>query len=227
MRAHHFHDWQVTPEQAVAIQRELAKRVVHHDDLDSKNIRLIAGTDLSVSRAENTARGAVVVLDYPDLSAIESQTVETSIGFPYVPGLLSFREAPVILAAFENLSNTPDLVLVDGQGLAHPRRIGLASHLGLILDTPTIGCAKSRLCGEHGPVGTSAGEYAKLMDKGETIGAALRTRDNVRPLYISSGHRISLGTAMEWVLKCCRGYRLPEPTRLAHLAAGERLKTES
>jgi len=143
---------------------------------------------------------------------------------PYIPGLLSFRESPLILAACQRLTVTPDLILVDGQGIAHPRRIGLASHLGLFLDTPTIGCAKSLLCGSHETLPEKPGSYAELVDTGETIGAALRTRLGVKPVYVSIGHKVDLRTALHWAMECCRGYRLPEPTRLAHLAAGGKLK---
>jgi deoxyribonuclease V len=153
--------------------------------------------------------------------------VETGpIDFPYVPGLLSFREVPLLLTVCEKLTEAPDLILVDGQGIAHPRRIGLASHLGLCLDTPTIGCAKSRLCGVHETPGDKAGSYADLFDKGEVIGAVVRTRPGVKPLYISIGHKTSQSSAIDLVLACCRGYRLPEPTRLAHLAAGGNLNPD-
>jgi deoxyribonuclease V len=165
----------------------------------------------------------VVVLSYPELELVESRIVEREVAFPYVPGLLSFREAPIILAACEKLVNSPDLILVDGQGLAHPRRLGLASHLGLLWDRPTIGCAKSRLCGEHGPIGAGRGEHTELVDGEEVIGAVLRTRMNVKPLYISIGHKINLEAAMQWVLNCGGGYRLPEPTRLAHQVAGGKI----
>ena len=188
--------------------------------------RLIVGVDISVDRFSGTGRGAAVVLSYPDLVIVETQVVTDSIEFPYVPGLLSFREAPLILAALEKLTVTPDLILVDGQGMAHPRRMGLASHLGLFLGVPTIGCAKSRLCGECEEPGREAGSYADLTDKGEVIGAALRTRAGVKPVYVSIGHMIDLPSAMRWVLACCRGYRLPEPTRLAHQAAGGYLRVK-
>jgi deoxyribonuclease V len=168
----------------------------------------------------------VVVLRYPEFGIVEVKVVEDKIMFPYIPGLLSFRESPLILAACEKLSNVPDLVLIDGQGIAHPRRFGLASHVGLLLDLPTIGCAKSILCGRHQPVAEEAGSYAELLDKGEIIGAALRTKSGVKPLYVSVGHRIDLASALWWVMKCCLGYRLPEPTRLAHLAAGGMLTSE-
>lgn len=167
-----------------------------------------------------------MVLSYPELEIVETQTVEDSIDFPYVPGLLSFREAPLTLAACEKLSVTPDLVLVDGQGIAHPRRLGLASHLGLFLDTPTIGCAKSRLCGSHQTPGHEPGSYAELVDGDETIGAALRTKLGTKPIYVSIGHKVDLEAAIYWVTECCRGYRLPEPTRLAHLAAGGNLNRQ-
>jgi len=165
----------------------------------------------------------VVVLSYPEMKVAAVGMAEGELGLPYIPGLLSFRECPLILAAFEKLSCTPDLVMVDGQGIAHPRRMGLACHLGLFLDVATIGCAKSRLCGSHRPPGEESGSYAGLMDKDETIGVALRTKTGVKPVYVSTGHKISLENAVYWVLKCCRGYRLPEPTRLAHLAAGGNL----
>ena len=158
---------------------------------------------------------------------METKVVKESLDFPYVPGLLSFREAPLTLAACEKLTLTPDLILVDGQGIAHPRRLGLACHLGLFLNMPTIGCAKSRLCGSHEMPGVEAGSYAEVIDKGEVIGAALRTRSGVKPVYVSIGHKIDLPAAIHWVLECCRGYRLPEPTRLAHLAATGRLEQET
>ncbi|MDD5094697.1 MAG: deoxyribonuclease V [Dehalococcoidia bacterium] len=218
MKAQSLHNWQVTPKQAVLIQQAMADRVSKEEYPGI--VQFIAGVDISVSKSDNMARGAVVVLSYPELKVVESRIAERAIEFPYVPGLLSFREAPVLLAACEKLSHNPDVIFVDGQGLAHPRRLGLASHLGVLWDKPTIGCAKSRLCGTHEPVGSEAGSIADLIDGGQTIGAVLRTRANTKPLYISVGHRISLEAAIQMVLKCCKGYRLPEPTRLAHLAAG-------
>jgi deoxyribonuclease V len=224
MRVHALHEWTVSVAQAREIQLSLAKRV------STENIvvdpRLIAGIDISAPDAQGIARGAVVVLRYPELDVVEAKEAQSRIGFPYVPGLLSFREAPLILAACEKLVNVPDLVVVDGQGIAHPRRFGLASHVGLLLDLPTIGCAKSILCGAHQPVGEEAGSQAELLEKGELIGAALRTKARVKPIYVSVGHRIHLRSALEWVMKCCRGYRLPDPTRLAHLAAGGMLPSE-
>jgi len=202
----------------------LAKKVVIENGV--VNPRLIAGIDISSPDARGVARGAVVVLSYPEFGIVEVKIVEDKIMFPYIPGLLSFRESPLLLAACEKLCNVPDLVLIDGQGIAHPRRFGLASHVGLFLDLPTIGCAKSILCGQHQPVGEEAGSHAELFDNGELIGAALRTKSGVKPIYVSVGHKINLASALQWVMKCCRGYRLPEPTRLAHLAAGGMLTSE-
>jgi len=224
MRIVRRHGWRVTTAEAIEIQKELAAEVSRNGDMASP--RLIAGVDISVNRWAKTGTAAVVVLSYPEFELVETRIVTDRIEFPYVPGLLSFREAPLILAACEELTVTPDLLMVDGQGIAHPRRMGLASHLGLFLDIPTIGCAKSRLCGSHEEPGNEAGSYAELLDSGEVIGAAVRTRTGVKPVYVSIGHKVDLSTAIRRVLECCRGYRLPEPTRLAHQAAGGNLKTD-
>jgi deoxyribonuclease V len=222
MRVARLHDWQMSPGQAMELQTKLAGQVSRDSEVVSP--RLIAGVDISVDREAGTGTAAVVVLSYPELELTETKVVTDHIGFPYVPGLLSFREAPLILAACEELTITPDLVMVDGQGIAHPRRMGLASHLGLFLEIPAIGCAKSRLCGRHEEPGSEPGSCADLIDNGEVIGVVLRTRAGVKPVYISIGHKIDLAAAIHWVLECCRGYRLPEPTRLAHLAAGGNLE---
>jgi len=221
MKVNHLHRWNLTTTQAREVQLELASRVSRTNEVVSP--RFIAGVDISVDRARGVARGAVVVLSYPNLKVVETRVVEGRVDFPYIPGLLTFREAPLTLAAFERLDITPDLVLFDGQGIAHPRRMGLAAHLGLFLDTPTIGCAKSRLCGSHQIPPQEAGGYAELMDGEEIIGAALRTKAGTKPVYVSIGHRVDLQASIYWVMRCCRGYRLPEPTRLAHLAAGGKL----
>lgn len=225
MKIHALHYWDVSHGQAKALQVSLAKKVVTEGE--DTNPHLVAGVDISSPDSRGVAQGAVVVLNYPELNLMEVKTVEREVTFPYIPGLLSFREAPLILAACEELSSVPDLVLVDGQGIAHPRRFGLASHLGLFLDVPTIGCAKSILCGAHELVGEKVGSYAELVDNGQVIGAALRTRIGVKPIYVSIGHKIGLSSAIKWVLNCCRDYRLPEPTRLAHLAAGGNLRLKS
>ena len=221
MRVHALHGWEVSIARARKIQLSLAKRVITENE--AINPRLVAGIDISSPDAQGIASGAVVVLRYPDFSIVEVEIAEDKIELPYIPGLLSFRESPLILAACKKVFNVPDLIMVDGQGIAHPRRFGLASHVGLFLDLPTIGCAKSILCGRHRPLAEAAGSHAELRDNAELIGAALRTKAGVRPVYVSVGHRINLAAALKWVIKCCRGYRLPEPTRLAHLAAAGRL----
>ena len=225
MKVERLHSWQVSTTEALDIQRRLARQVSRNSQVT--NPRFIAGVDISAGKAQGMATAAVVVLEYPELRPVETQVAQGRLDFPYVPGLLSFRESPLTLAACEKLSITPDLILVDGQGIAHPRRLGLASHLGLFLSIPTIGCAKSLLCGQHDEPDIDAGSYAEMVDRGETIGVALRIRPGVKPVYVSIGHKVDLETAIYWVLKCCRGYRLPEPTRLAHLAAGGNLKLES
>ncbi len=224
MKVNSLHSWQVSTAEALDIQLKLAKQVLRRNEVASP--RFIAGVDISVNRARGTATGAVVVLDYPQLRLVETKVVAGEVTFPYVPGLLSFREAPLTLAACERLEITPDLILVDGQGIAHPRRMGLASHLGLFLDTPTIGCAKSLLCGSHQIPAAEPGSYAEVLDRGETIGAALRTKLGTQPIYVSIGHKVDLQASIYWVMQCCRGFRIPEPTRLAHLAAGGNLKPE-
>ncbi len=224
VKVKNLHGWQISIPQALDLQRRLAAQVSRNSEVIAPHF--IAGVDISAGKTQGTATGAIVVLSYPEFRLVETKMVQGRLDFPYIPGLLSFRESPLTLAAYEELTITPDLILIDGQGVAHPRRFGLASHLGLLLDTPTIGCAKSLLCGSHEVPSSEPGSYAEVMDRGETIGAALRTRFGVKPVYVSIGHKVDLQTAIHWVLKCCRGYRLPEPTRLAHLAAGGKLKTE-
>jgi deoxyribonuclease V len=222
VKARYLHSWDVTIHQAEEIQRKLASQVITSNK--SGEVRLVAGVDISGEYGQGKARGAVVVLSYPELKPVEVKVAEIKPAFVYRPGFLSFRESPVILAALEKLESEPDLIMVDGQGLAHPRRLGIASHLGLLLDRPAIGCAKSILLGTCQPPAAEVGSFSYLEDRGEVIGAALRTRDGAQPVYVSIGHRIDLTGAIAWTLKCCRGYRLPEPTRLAHLAAAGQLK---
>lgn len=217
-----WHHWQMSVAQALEVQRRLAALVVKNGAVIAP--RFIAGVDISVGKVSGVARGAVVVLNYPELSVVETRIAEGELNFPYVPGLLSFREAPLAIAACERLSLTPDLFLIDGQGVAHPRRFGLASHLGLFLGKPTIGCAKSLLCGHYEEPAAEAGSYAAIADKDETIGVALRTKPGTKPVYVSIGYKVDLSTAINWVMQCCRGYRLPEPLRLAHLAASGNLE---
>jgi len=217
-----LHDWQVSTDEARRIQTDLSARVSRNGKVSHP--RFIAGVDIAVNKRGEMATAAVVLLSYPSLCLKDVSVVRGTLGMPYIPGLLSFREAPLILEACKKLAVAPDLIMVDGQGIAHPRRLGLASHLGLFLDMPAVGCAKSRLCGIHEEPGVMPGDYAVLTDQGEVIGTVLRTRRGVKPLYVSIGHRICLEDAQQWVLACCRGYRLPEPTRLAHQAAGGTLE---
>jgi deoxyribonuclease V len=217
VKIHNLHGWQISVAEAKQIQLELAMQVSHQSE--TVKPRFIVGVDISAPDSRGTARAAAVVLSYPKLQVAEVKTIYDKLNFPYIPGLLSFREAPLIIAACQKLSVNPDLIMVDGQGISHPRRFGIASHLGLLLDMPSIGCAKSRLCGTHSPVTAEVGDYTELTDNGETIGVALRSKVGASPIYISIGHRIDLPTAIHLVMNCCRGYRLPEPSRLAHLAA--------
>ena len=210
------HPWDVSPAEAIAIQRELRDRV-SIVPLD-RQPQVIAGVDVSVKGGQ--ARAAVVLLSYPDLTPFQATTAERPVSFPYVPGLLAFREGPVVLAALAQLDGRPDVLMFDAQGLAHPRRLGLATHLGVLLDLPAVGCAKSRLCGKHEEPGEKKGCWTPLVDGGEVIGAVVRTRDRVRPVFVSIGHRVDLESSVSLVLACAARYRLPEPTRWAHRVAG-------
>jgi len=213
-------DWAATPKEAVVIQRELAAHVRLDDDWRSPP-RLVAGVDVGLHGG--AARAAIAVFSFPEMELVDSCVAEKPARFPYVPGLLTWREAPAILAAMESLCHEPDVYLYDGQGYAHPRRMGLATHLGILTDTATVGCAKSRLCGEHPGLARERGTWVPLTDRDERIGAVVRTRSGVRPLYVSVGNRVSLQSAIDLVLACGRGVRLPEPTRWAHrLASGDR-----
>jgi deoxyribonuclease V len=212
-----LHPWQVSAQEAIAIQESLRQQVVREDRFDP--IRTVAGVDVGFEADGTITRAAVVVLGYPELDLVETAIVRCPTTFPYIPGLLSFREAPAVLDALDRLEALPDLLICDGQGIAHPRRLGLASHLGLCTGLPSIGAAKSRLIGRHEPVGEGRGDRQPLWDGDEIIGAVLRTRKNTQPVYVSIGHRISLETAVQLVLACTGAYRLPEPTRQAHRLA--------
>ncbi len=212
------HRWDLSPAEAGALQTELAERVIAETTFDPSSVQMVAGVDVSVRKG--LARAAVVVLRLTDLAPVDCAIAEKPVTYPYVPGLLAFREGPSVLGALERLSIWPDLLIFDGQGIAHPRRIGLAAHMGVILDHPSIGCAKSRLTGTDSEPGESVGDWEPLIDGGEVIGATVRSRTGVKPLYVSIGHRVDLPTAIQLVLRCTRGYRLPETSRYAHRAAG-------
>jgi len=198
------------------IQEELAGQVRTEDDLVPDEVRIIAGADVSYDRARERLYAAICVFSYPELELLEVAQATGPATFPYIPGLLSFREGPIVLAAAESLHLAPQVLLCDGQGIAHPRRLGLASHLGVILDLPTIGCAKSVLIGEWEEPGLEKGSLRPLIYRGEIVGSVLRTRAAVKPMFISPGHRVSIRFSQQLVLSCCRRYRLPEPTRCAH-----------
>lgn len=213
------HDWNVSPKEAIAIQQELRDGVVRVDELGE--VKRVAGVDVAFPEKGQVTQAGVVVLDFPSLQVVEQAVARVATTLPYVPGLLSFREIPAILQALEQLKTLPDLILCDGQGLAHPRRFGLACHLGVLTGLATIGVGKTRFVGKHEPVGEEKGAYKWLWDKGEIVGVVLRSRTKVKPIYVSIGHRVSLETAIEYVLACTPKYRLPETTRLAdRLAAG-------
>jgi deoxyribonuclease V len=212
------HPWDLSIAEARALQPQLAEKVVAETTFDPAAVRTVAGVDVSIRG--DVARAAVVVLDFPGLMPVDSALGEALATFPYIPGLLTFREGPSVLNALEKLTIWPDLFIFDGQGIAHPLRIGLAAHMGVILDHPSIGCAKSRLAGTYGEPAEAVGEWVPLEDQGEIIGAVVRSRSNVKPLFVSVGHRVDLSTAIALVLQCTRGYRLPETTRYAHKVAG-------
>ncbi|NIX76247.1 deoxyribonuclease V [Microvirga terricola] len=219
MQIHARHSWNLSPSEAIALQKELRSEVVSDLAIDIHTVRLVAGVDVSVRN--NRSQAAVVVVTFPDFEPVETVLAALPTPFPYIPGLLSFREGPVLQKAFEKLRSNPDVFLFDGMGIAHPRRIGIASHMGLWLQRPTIGCGKSLLCGSYEALGQEKGTSAALIHKEETIGVALRTRTAKNPMFISPGHLADIPSAAALVLQCSPKYRLPEPIRLAHNAAGQ------
>lgn len=217
-RLQKLHDWDLTPREAVVLQRELAARVLaDRFDGDLNDIKLVAGCDVSFDKFSPQLFAGIVVLRLPELEIVEQVGVLTEAKFPYVPGLLSFRELPPLLEAWEKLQCEPDAVLFDGHGLAHPRRIGLACHAGLFLDRPCVGCGKTKLVGDYETPGETRGDWSEMTHRGEIIGAALRTKNRVNPMFISPGYKIDLPTSIELTLRCTAKHRMPEPTRHAHL----------
>ncbi len=210
-----LHPWDVTPAEAVKIQLDLRSKI-SIQKLDQP-IHYVAGADISFDKGSNIIYAGVVVLKYPELTEVDRGLTVSRTTFPYIPGLLSFRESPAVLEAWEYLHIQPDVLLIDGHGYAHPRRFGLACHLGLLLDVPTIGCAKTVLVGKFEEPKLDAGGYSPLIDRDEVVGAALRTSEGVAPVFVTIGHMVDLDSSIKFVLSCCRGYRIPEPTRQAHL----------
>lgn len=211
-----LHEWNVNYKEAVEIQKRLKKQIKLRFPYRDFNNKLIAGADVSYEKKTDMFYAGVVLFELQTMQKIEEAFVSGKAEFPYIPGLLSFRESPLLLKAFSKLKNRPNIIIFDGQGIAHPRGIGIASHIGLILDTPSIGCAKTRLVGEYDEVGNEVGDYSRLLIKDKTVGVVLRTRKNVKPVFISPGHKIDILTSIDIVLKSHGGYRLPEPTRQAH-----------
>ncbi|MBD2297780.1 deoxyribonuclease V [Nostoc sp. FACHB-87] len=221
MKIYQLHTWPQTLEEAITIQESLREQVITEDQLP-ETISYVAGVDMGFTEEGTISRAAVAVLSFPDLKVVETALAHRPTSFPYIPGFLSFREIPAVLDALAKIQTVPDIILCDGQGIAHPRRFGIASHLGVILDMPTIGVAKSLFIGKHQELPETRGSWQPLIHQGETIGAVLRTSFGVKPLYISSGHKISLTTAIDYVLRCTPKYRLPETTRVADKLASNR-----
>ncbi|AFZ04299.1 deoxyribonuclease V [Calothrix sp. PCC 6303] len=221
MNINQLHSWSLTTQEAKAVQQNLRNLVINQDQF-IEPIQYVAGVDMGFTEDGKVSRAAVAVLSFPDLQLVETSIAYRPTEFPYIPGFLSFREIPALLDALQKIKTTPDMILCDGQGTAHPRRFGIACHLGLLVDIPTIGVAKSWFIGQHDALADTKGSWQPLTDKGETIGAVLRTRSGVKPVYVSPGHRISLATAIEYTLNCTTKYRLPETTRIADKLASSR-----
>jgi len=219
MQIQHLHDWDMTPKEAIALQSDLASQLIDNTPIDLDSIKLVAGVDVSVKN--NVSQAAVVILTFPELELIETVTAQQPTQYPYIPGLLTFREGPVLEEAFQQLQNIPDVFVFDGMGQIHPRRMGIAAHLGLWLDKPTIGCGKTHFVGDYDEPALEKGASSPLFYKGDQLGVVLRTRNNVKPVYISVGHKADLQSAIDLILAVTPKYKLPRPIRLAHDAAGQ------
>ncbi|MBD3670778.1 MAG: deoxyribonuclease V [Gammaproteobacteria bacterium] len=224
---HHAHPWQVTAKEAFEIQHRLALEVRLEDEIKPDQLHNVAGVDVGFEEAGSITRAAVAVLAFPSLELIEYSIARVPTSFPYVPGLLSFRELPAVLQALEGLSRLPELFLCDGQGIAHPRRLGIAAHLGVLTDIPSIGVAKTRLTGRYEEPDREKGDWSPLLDGKERIGTVLRTRTGIKPLYISPGHRVGHPGSIELTLACTGRYKLPETTRWAHRLASDKRYRQS
>ncbi len=214
-----MHDWNLTPKEAVQLQRQIAGNIITSGQ--PEKLDLVAGIDISMKLFGKTGYAAVIVFSYPELEVVEEAYARAPIHFPYVPGLLSFREGPLVESAFVKLKSRPDLLIFDGHGIAHPRGTGIASHMGLKLNIPSIGCAKSRLCGEYMEPAPARGSSSALQDgKGRQIGVVLRTRENVKPVFVSPGHLVGMEESAHIIMSCTGKYRIPIPTREAHSRVG-------
>jgi deoxyribonuclease V len=227
MKTNNIHPWKVTVSEAADIQKRL-RDSVRYEQPDIERIKFVAGADVSFSKGSDNICAAVVVLKFPELTVVEEKTAVGLATFPYVPGYLTFREGPALISAFEKIQNTPDVIIFDGQGIAHPRGLGIASHIGILLDKPSIGCAKSVLVGKYEMPGVARGSFSPLTKDDKQIGVALRTRTGVSPVFVSVGNRMNIESAMRLVLDCAPRFRLPEPIRKAHLLSNEvRIAQES
>lgn len=217
MRFTRLHSWDLEPKAAIALQSELAYRLISDTPLEIDDIKRVAGVDVSVKAGQS--RAAVVVMSFPELSLIETVVAQQATSYPYIPGLLAFREGPVVLEALAKLNAEPDVLIFDGMGQIHPRRMGIAAHLGLWLGRPTIGCGKSHYIGEYEEPAVEKGSHSPLLYRGQELGVVLRTRMGVKPVFVSAGHLVSLDSAVALVLACAPRFRLPAPIRAAHKAA--------
>jgi len=225
MHINHLHDWNISASEAIALQKQMVSQIDYHHPIDLKAVKLVAGVDVSVkpdpATGKDMSQAAIVVLSFPEMQVVETSLATMPTPFPYIPGLLSFREGPVLEVAFGKLQIEPDVLIFDGMGRAHPRRIGIASHMGLWLQKPTIGCGKTLFVGKFIEPGNECGDFSELIDKNEVIGAVLRTKPKVKPVFISVGHLADLPTSLKLVMACTSKYRLPDPIRAAHNAAGK------
>ncbi len=219
MKINHLHNWDLSSQDAIQLQKDLAEKLISNQPIDINAVKLVAGVDVSVKN--NVSQAAVVVLTFPKLEIVETVRSQQPTNYPYIPGLLTFREGPVLEDAFKQLENEPDVFIFDGMGQIHPRKMGIAAHLGLWLEKPTIGCGKTHFIGRYNEPDVEKGSYSQLMYKGEQLGVVLRTRTNVKPVYISVGHMAELTSSIDLMMACTPKYRLPRPIRQAHIAAGE------
>ncbi|GAB4544712.1 MAG: deoxyribonuclease V [Anaerolineae bacterium] len=219
MEIQKLHEWHLSEGEAIALQLQLAPHLIHHRPLDLESVRYVAGVDTSVK--DQVSQAAVVVMSFPDLQVVEAVTAQIPTPFPYIAGLLSFREGPALEIAFKKLQHTPDVFIFDGMGRIHPRRIGIACHMGLWLNKPTLGCGKTLFIGKYVEPPPERGAYRPLMDRGEQLGVILRTKMKTKPVFISTGHLIDLPSAIAITMACTTRYRLPEPIRAAHATAGQ------
>lgn len=221
MKIYEVHGWDVTPKEAMDIQERLRKQIVLENAPEVESINKIGAADVSYDKKTNLVYATVVIFSFPDLRVLEEKDAIRPATFPYIPGLLVFREGPALIEAFQKIATNPDVIIFDGQGIAHPRGIGIATHMGILLDEPSIGCAKTVLVGDYAEPEETAGSQSPLIKEGVELGVALRTKNRVEPVFVSIGHKIDLKTAIKIVLECTRGYRLPEPVRQAHIVSNK------